>query len=114
MGNRPICFLGDSNDAINYKPQVKKSDSKEDKAMINYIASYKPGRKLVFPNLYYQEGNTLSKIQEKKTLEALEKTFNQEISPDNNRNNDENEEIKEQDMDINTKIIDRDSYQENF
>lgn len=113
MGNRPICFLGDSSDTINYKPQVKKSDSKEDKAMINYIASYKPGRKLIFPNLYYQEGNTLLKIQEKKSLESLEKTFNQEISRDN-KNNDENEEIKEPDMEMNTKIIDRDSYQENF
>lgn len=119
MGNRPICFLGDRTEPVVAKPQFKKASSKEERDLINYIASYKPGRKLIFPTLYYNEGNSLSKLIESKRIDDIERLKNKENSEEKKnevvneveeeKKNIEEEEEKIMEGEIMTKIIDRDS-----
>ena len=40
---------------------IPTKDSNSDRDVVNYIASYKPGRKLIFRKLYYHEANSLIK-----------------------------------------------------
>ncbi len=58
MGNKENCFFGGGFSTLS------KSDA-EEKALIEYIASYKPGRKLNFRNSHYDKGNALLKTEVK-------------------------------------------------
>ena len=40
---------------------ISTKNSTSDRDVVNYIASYKPGRKLIFRKLYYHEANSLIK-----------------------------------------------------
>jgi len=60
----------------------KSLDSDHD--LVNYIASYKPGRKLVFRNLYYQEGNSLLKYDAKTSQSELLTPISKQKNPDRN------------------------------
>ena len=55
MGNNQNCLIN------GFMSSSSKTEL-EQKEMIDYIASYKPGRKLIFRNLSYNEQNTLLKL----------------------------------------------------
>lgn len=56
MGNHQICLIGGQ----------RKPSEEEEKDRVDYIASYKPGRKLLFHNFYYKEENLLLKLDKNK------------------------------------------------
>ena len=53
-------------------------DPTSDRDVVNYIASYKPGRKLIFRKLYYHEANSL--IKSKNSQNDPENSISNNIS----------------------------------
>ena len=87
MGNQENCFFGGG------ASRLSKSEV-EEKALVEYIASYKPGRKLNFRNSHYDEGNAVMKLEVKEIVVTQQRD---EQTPNNQhiiKENKEEEEIK--------------------